>query len=429
MQIEKLYAYFLGSTGVATDTRKIKKGCLFFCLKGENFDGNTFAEEALTKGAMYVVVDEPKHLKNNHSYLLVQDSLESLQKLAHYHRIQFSIPVIGLTGSNGKTTTKELINSVLSQQYETNATAGNLNNHIGVPLTLLNINSKTEVALIEMGANHLDEIAFLCELAQPTLGYITNFGKAHLEGFGSLEGVVKGKSELYHFLKKNEGIALINQEDQKQSNLTREQKTFSFGQSNKVDLQIKNKPIGLHKNISIEVDGMEIKSGLKGDFNFSNIAAAAAFGFYFKVSFEKIKKGIEKYVPSNNRSQWCETDSNTLVLDAYNANPSSMRAALESFLETEKNGRLLILGDMLELGNFSEQEHQEIVNFIESKEIDQILLVGPEFKKTKSTALNIKKFLSPDEVIPYLQKTNFQNKTIFIKGSRGIALEVLKKYL
>ena len=307
MQIEKLYAYFLGSTGVATDTRKIKKGCLFFCLKGENFDGNTFAEEALTKGAMYVVVDEPKHLKKNHSYLLVQDSLESLQKLAHYHRIQFSIPVIGLTGSNGKTTTKELINSVLSQQYETTATAGNLNNHIGVPLTLLNINTKTEVALIEMGANHLDEIAFLCELAQPTLGYITNFGKAHLEGFGSLEGVVKGKSELYHFLKKNKGIAIINQEDQKQSNLTREQKTFSFGQSNKVDLQIKNKPIGLHKNISIEVDGMEIKSGLKGDFNFSNIAAAAAFGYYFKVSLEKIKKGIEKYVPSNNRSQWCET--------------------------------------------------------------------------------------------------------------------------
>ncbi len=429
MQIEKLYAYFLGSTGVATDTRKIKKGCLFFCLKGENFDGNTFAEEALTKGAMYVVVDEPKHLKNNHSYLLVQDSLESLQKLAHYHRIQFSIPVIGLTGSNGKTTTKELINSVLSQQYETTATAGNLNNHIGVPLTLLNINTKTEVALIEMGANHLDEIAFLCELAQPTLGYITNFGKAHLEGFGSLEGVVKGKSELYHFLKKNKGIALINQEDQKQSNLTKKQKTFSFGQSNKVDLQIKNKPIGLHKNISIEVDGMEIKSGLKGDFNFSNIAAAAAFGFYFKVSLEKIKKGIKKYVPSNNRSQWCETDSNTLVLDAYNANPSSMRAALESFLETEKKGRLLILGDMLELGNFSEQEHQEIVDFIESKEIDQILLVGPEFKKTKSTALNIKKFLSPNEVIPYLQKTNFQNKTIFIKGSRGITLEVLKNYL
>ncbi|MDC1080477.1 UDP-N-acetylmuramoyl-tripeptide--D-alanyl-D-alanine ligase [Flavobacteriaceae bacterium] len=429
MQIEKLYAYFLGSTGVATDTRKIKKGCLFFCLKGENFDGNTFAEEALTKGAMYVVVDEPKHLKNNHSYLLVQDSLESLQKLAHYHRIQFSIPVIGLTGSNGKTTTKELINSVLSQQYKTTATAGNLNNHIGVPLTLLNINSKTEVALIEMGANHLDEIAFLCELAQPTLGYITNFGKAHLEGFGSLEGVVKGKSELYHFLKKNKGIALINQEDQKQSNLTRKQKTFSFGQSNKVDLQIKNKPIGLHKNISIEVDGMEIKSGLKGDFNFSNIGAAAAFGFYFKVSLEIIKKGIEKYVPSNNRSQWCKTDSNTLVLDAYNANPSSMRAALESFLETEKKGRLLILGDMLELGNFSEQEHQKIVNFIEFKEIDQILLVGPEFKKTKSTALNIKKFLSTNEVIPYLQKTNFQNKTIFIKGSRGIALEVLKKYL
>lgn len=429
MQIEKLYAYFLGSTGVVTDTRKIKKGCLFFCLKGENFDGNTFAEEALTKGAMYVVVDEPKHLKNNHSYLLVQDSLESLQKLAHYHRIQFSIPVIGLTGSNGKTTTKELINSVLSQQYETTATAGNLNNHIGVPLTLLNINTKTEVALIEMGANHLDEIAFLCELAQPTLGYITNFGKAHLEGFGSLEGVVKGKSELYHFLKKNKGIAIINQEDQKQSNLTREQKTFSFGQSNKVDLQIKNKPIGLHKNISIEVDGMEIKSGLKGDFNFSNIAAAAAFGYYFKVSLEKIKKGIKKYVPSNNRSQWCETDSNTLVLDAYNANPSSMRAALESFLETEKRGRLLILGDMLELGNFSEQEHQEIVDFIESKEIDQILLVGPEFKKTKSTALNIKKFLSPNEVIPYLQKTNFQNKTIFIKGSRGITLEVLKNYL
>lgn len=429
MQIEKLYAYFLRSTGVATDTRKIKKGCIFFCLKGENFNGNTFAEEAITKGAMFVVVDEPIHLKNNHSYLLVQDSLESLQKLAHYHRIQFSIPVIGLTGSNGKTTTKELINSILSQQYETTATAGNLNNHIGVPLTLLNITSKTEVALIEMGANHIEEIAFLCELARPTLGYITNFGKAHLEGFGSVEGVVKGKSELYHFLKENNGIAIINQQDQKQSNLTIEQKIFSFGQSSKVDLQIKNKSMGLHKNISIEVDGMEINSGLKGGFNFTNIAAATAFGFYFKVTLEKIKKGIEKYVPSNNRSQWCETDSNTLVLDAYNANPSSMRAALESFLETEKEDRLLILGDMLELGDFSEQEHQKIVDFIESKVTDQILLVGPEFKKTKSIALNLKKFLNPNEVIPYLQKTNFQNKTIFIKGSRGIALEVLKNYL
>jgi UDP-N-acetylmuramoyl-tripeptide--D-alanyl-D-alanine ligase len=280
-----------------------------------------------------------------------------------------------------------------------------------------------------MGANHIEEIAFLCELARPTLGYITNFGKAHLEGFGSVEGVVKGKSELYHFLKENNGIAIINQQDQKQSNLTIEQKIFSFGQSSKVDLQIKNKSMGLHKNISIEVDGMEINSGLKGDFNFTNIAAATAFGFYFKVTLEKIKKGIEKYVPSNNRSQWCETDSNTLVLDAYNANPSSMRAALESFLETEKEDRLLILGDMLELGDFSEQEHQKIVDYIESKVTDQILLVGPEFKKTKSIALNLKKFLNPNEVIPYLQKTNFQNKTIFIKGSRGIALEVLKNYL
>tara|TARA_B100000767_G_scaffold275771_1_gene315353 strand:- start:5242 stop:6531 length:1290 start_codon:yes stop_codon:yes gene_type:complete len=429
MQIEELYAYFLCSTGVATDTRKIKKGCFFFCLKGENFDGNTFAEEALTKGAMFVVIDDPKHQKNNRSYLLVQDSLKSLQELAHYHRIKFSIPVIGLTGSNGKTTTKELVNSVLSQQYKTTSTADNLNNHIGVPLTLLNISSKTQVALIEMGANHLEEIAFLCELAQPTLGYITNFGKAHLEGFGSLEGVINGKSEIYHFLKKNKGTALINKEDKKQSNLTKKQKTFSFGQSNKVDLHIKNKTLRLHKNISIEVDGMEIKSGLKGNFNFTNIAAAAAFGFYFKVSIEKIKKGIEKYIPTNNRSQWCETDSNTLVLDAYNANPSSMRAALESFLETEKEGRLLILGDMLELGNFSEQEHQEIVDFIESKKIDQILLVGPEFKKTNSTAINLKKFLTTDKVILYLKKTNYQNKTIFIKGSRGIALEVLKNYL
>jgi len=429
MEAKELYSYFLKSTGVVTDSRQIEEGTLFICLRGDHFNGNKFAAEALEKGASYVVVDDVEYLKEDEHYFLVEDCLKSLQALAHHHRMQFSIPVIGLTGSNGKTTTKELINSVLSQQFNTTATLGNFNNHIGVPLTLLNINSNTAIALIEIGANHVKEIELLAEIAVPTHGYITNFGKAHLEGFGSLEGVVLGKSELYQFLAKNNGICLINLADPKQVSGTQNQETFSFGTSSKAAVTIQNIDRGVDENIAILIEETEIISQLKGSYNFTNIAAAVAFGSYFKIPPEKIKNGIEAYNPTNNRSQWHTTRSNTLVLDAYNANPSSMKVALESFFSSKKEDQVLILGDMLELGSFADKEHQKIVDLIETKNIEKVLLVGPEFNKTKTSTSGFKKFDSATSVIPYLQKKNFQNKTILIKGSRGIALEVLKDYL
>ena len=429
MEAKNLYSYFLKSTGVATDSRQIEGGTLFICLRGEHFNGNKFAAEALEKGASYVVVDDLEYFKKDKRHILVEDSLKSLQELAHYHRMQFSIPVIGLTGSNGKTTTKELINSVLSQQFNTTATVGNLNNHIGVPLTLLNINSKTAIALIEMGANHLNEIELLAAIAAPTLGYITNFGKAHLEGFGSIEGVIQGKSELYQFLAKNSGICLINSADSKQVAGTLNQKIFSFGTSSSATVTIQDIDRGADENIVILTEETKIISQLKGAYNFTNVAAAVAFGNYFKIPTAKIKKGIEAYNPKNNRSQWHTTDSNTLVLDAYNANPSSMKAALESFFSSKKEDQVLILGDMLELGSFANEEHQKIVDLIETKNIEEILLIGPEFNKTKTSTSDFKKFDNTTSAIPYLQKKNFENKTILIKGSRGIALEVLKDYL
>ena len=429
MEAKDLYSYFLKSTGVATDSRQIEEGTLFICLRGEHFNGNRFAEEALEKGASYVVVDDSEFFKEDKRYIIVEDCLKSLQTLAHHHRMQFSIPVIGLTGSNGKTTTKELINSVLSQQFNTTATVGNLNNHIGVPLTLLNINSKTAIALIEMGANHLKEIEILAAIAAPTHGYITNFGKAHLEGFGSIEGVVRGKSELYQFLAKNSGICIINSADPKQVSGTENQETFSFGTDNTATVIIQNIDRRADENIVIRTEKTEIISQLKGAYNFTNIAAAVAFGKYFKIATAKIKKGVEAYNPTNNRSQWYITDSNTLVLDAYNANPSSMKAALDSFFSFKKEDQILILGDMLELGSFADVEHQKIVDLIETKNIEEILLIGPEFNKTKISTLGFKKFDNTTSAIPYLQKKNFQNKTILIKGSRGIALEVLKDYL
>lgn len=429
MKAKYLYSYFLKSAGVATDSRQIEEGTLFICLRGEHFNGNKFAAEALEKGASYVIVDDLEYFKKDKRHILVEDSLKSLQALAHYHRMQFSIPVIGLTGSNGKTTTKELINSVLSQQFNTTATVGNLNNHIGVPLTLLNINSKTAIALIEMGANHLNEIELLAAIAAPTLGYITNFGKAHLEGFGSIEGVIQGKSELYQFLAKNSGICLINSADSKQVAGTLNQKIFSFGTSSSATVTIQDIDRGADENIVILTEETKIISQLKGAYNFTNVAAAVAFGNYFKIPTAKIKKGIEAYNPKNNRSQWHTTDSNTLVLDAYNANPSSMKAALESFFSSKKEDQVLILGDMLELGSFANEEHQKIVDLIETKNIEEILLIGPEFNKTKTSTSDFKKFDNTTSAIPYLQKKNFENKTILIKGSRGIALEVLKDYL
>ena len=430
MEAKTLYSYFLKSSSVITDTRKIEKNALFFCLRGENFNGNKFAKEALQKGAAFVVIDDSEYFKENSQYILVEDSLKSLQELAKYHRLQFDIPVIGLTGSNGKTTTKELIYSVLSEQFNTTATFGNLNNHIGVPLTLLRINKNTEIALIEMGANHLKEIEFLCNITKPTHGYITNFGKAHLEGFGSIEGVIQGKSELYKSLENTKGTALINSEDKLQVRLTKNQAKQQFG-NKEADIVITSNNYTTKDNnhLSVSFQSTIINSKLKGTYNYSNIKAAVAFGFIFDISLEKIKKGIEEYIPKNNRSQWLKTERNTVVLDAYNANPSSMTVALESLLNSDTKNKILILGDMLELGDYTADEHQKIIEILNKKTPETVILVGKEFKKTKTSNSNFHKFEETKDVIPFLQKKNFQNKTILIKGSRGIALEVLQEYL
>jgi UDP-N-acetylmuramoyl-tripeptide--D-alanyl-D-alanine ligase len=430
MEAKTLYSYFLKSSSVITDTRKIEKNALFFCLRGENFNGNKFAKEALQKGAAFVVIDDSEYFKENSQYILVEDSLKSLQELAKYHRLQFDIPVIGLTGSNGKTTTKELIYSVLSEQFNTTATFGNLNNHIGVPLTLLRINKNTEIALIEMGANHLKEIEFLCNITKPTHGYITNFGKAHLEGFGSIEGVIQGKSELYKSLENTKGTALINSEDKLQVRLTKNQAKQQFG-NKEADIVITSNNYTTKDNnhLSVSFQSTIINSKLKGTYNYSNIKAAIAFGFIFDISLEKIKKGIEGYIPKNNRSQWLKTERNTVILDAYNANPSSMTVALESLLNSDTKNKILILGDMLELGDYTADEHQKIIEILNKKTPEAVILVGKEFKKTKTSNSNFHKFEETKDVIPFLQKKNFQNKTILIKGSRGIALEVLQEYL
>lgn len=431
MEAKTLYSYFLKSSSVITDTRKIEKNALFFCLRGENFNGNKFAKEALQKGAAFVVIDDSEYFKENSQYILVEDCLKSLQELAKYHRLQFDIPVIGLTGSNGKTTTKELIYSVLSEQFNTTATFGNLNNHIGVPLTLLRINKNTEIALIEMGANHLKEIEFLCNITKPTHGYITNFGKAHLEGFGSIEGVIQGKSELYKSLENTKGTALINSEDKLQVRLTKNQAKQQFG-NKEADIVITSNNYTTKDNnyLSVSFQSTIINSKLKGTYNYSNIKAAIAFGFIFDISLEKIKKGIEGYIPKNNRSQWLKTERNTVILDAYNANPSSMTVALESLLNSSNTkNKILILGDMLELGDYAADEHQKIIEILNKKTPETVILVGKEFKKTKTSNSNFHKFEETKDVIPFLQKKNFQNKTILIKGSRGIALEVLQEYL
>lgn len=424
MKIAQLHELFLTCSGVSTDTRSLIEGNLFFCLKGEHFNGNTFAEKAIQLGAKWVIYDDSNYQpENSKQAILVDNSLETLQKLAQYHRQQFTIPVIGLTGSNGKTTTKELIKSVLSQAYQVHATPGNFNNHIGVPLTLLGIKNTTEIALIEMGANHLHEIEELCKIAAPTIGYITNFGKAHLEGFGSLEGVIKGKSELYQFIAKHKGITILNLDDQTQKKEAKSDRKWSFGSSKEVDIPLNNQ---LNKAgfCCVHIGEKVIESQLTGAYNYANLNAATALGFYFNLTPEQIANGITSYAPTNNRSQWVKTQNNNVLLDAYNANPTSLTAAIDSFVAHEAQNKAIILGDMLELGNYAQDEHKKIIHTIATRNFDAILLVGPLFKEA-NTFKNIRCFNNAAETKAHLREESWKNKTILIKGSRGIALERL----
>lgn len=420
MNIETLHQHFLKSSGICTDTRKINKNCLFFALKGDNFNGNKFASEAIKKGAYKVIIDESEFHLDNGDTMLFEDSLQALQDLANFHRNYLNIPIIALTGSNGKTTSKELINCVLSKKYNTTATIGNLNNHIGVPLTLLSMNKETELGVVEMGANHLKEIELLSNIAQPDFGYITNFGKAHLEGFGSLEGVVQGKTELYQYLKNNNKIVFINANDSKQIKHSEGIDRITFGDMNQ-DYTIEL--IDASQKVLVLFQELNIQSQLIGLYNFNNIAAAIAIGSYFKVSNKDIKDAIESYIPSNNRSQIIEKESNKIILDAYNANPSSMMAALENFIQSEGKEKVMFLGDMFELGNDAEIEHQSLVTYIENNFKGIAYLVGENFNNTSVKSTIINKATRFEDLKLSLDEVVFSKKHILIKASRGMALE------
>ena len=420
--MKSLYSLFLENPIISTDTRKIEKGSIFFALKGPSFDGNQFAQNALDAGAVLAVIDDPKYKGEN--TFVVNDVLTALQDLAVEHRANLEIPVIGLTGSNGKTTTKEVIASVLATQYKISFTQGNLNNHIGVPLTLLSIPLDCEIAIIEMGANHQGEIEELCNLCIPTHGLITNYGKAHLEGFGGVEGVIKGKSELYQALERTEGYAIINGNDEIQMEKSNTLNRFVFGDQNTCDL--KTHFISKDGFTGIEFNQCTAISNLMGDFQYSNLGFATAVGKVFGVSDDNIVKGIQAYIPKNNRAQIKKTENNALILDAYNANPSSTLESLKSFRNLEVQGdKWIILGDMFELGEYSEEEHQKVVSTALDYEFSTVIFVGNEYFKVKVKANHTNFFETKEELRIWLTQMAPKNKTILLKGSRGMALESL----
>ena len=427
MTVQDLHKLFLECNTVSIDTRKIEKDNMFFALKGDNFDANSFAEEALSKGAKYVVIDNADFYVND-STLLVENSLETLQKLASYHRDYLNIPIIALTGSNGKTTTKELIQVVLAKKYSTKATKGNLNNHIGVPLTLLSFTSSTEIGIVEMGANHQKEIEFLCSIAKPDYGYITNFGKAHLEGFGGVEGVIKGKSEMYTYLKSNAKTAFVNLDDKIQEEKTSNIKRITFSQNKKeTDLFIEK--VIANPFVEIKTLDTTINSHLIGLYNANNINAAILFGKYFNVQTTEIKSAIESYIPENNRSQLLIKGTNEIILDAYNANPSSMKVALENFIQLDKKNKIVIIGDMYELGEESVAEHKAIVDFLSSNTDFECHFLGKDFYANAISKDNFRFYESFDAFSKQFDFLNCKEKTILIKGSRGMALERTLDYL
>jgi UDP-N-acetylmuramoyl-tripeptide--D-alanyl-D-alanine ligase len=420
MKIEEIYQCYLQCTSVNTDTRKIENNSLFIALKGENFDANTFAKEAISKGALFVIIDDKKYHTDKDKMILVSNSLQTLQELAKHHRQQLGLPIIALTGSNGKTTTKELTNVVLSKKYNTKATVGNLNNHIGVPLTLLSFNEDTDIGIVEMGANHQKEIELLCSITEPDFGYITNFGKAHLEGFGGIEGVIKAKSELYNYLEENKKTVFVNLDDEIQNEKTVQIIRYSFSQKAKSDVTIDS--VTANPMVKIDYNHIEIQSHLIGLYNANNINAAITIGKYFNISDIDIKEAIENYIPTNNRSQLIEKNSNHIILDAYNANPSSMSAAISNFIQIEAKEKIAILGDMFELGKESLIEHAKVIQLLENTYIETYF-VGKDFFTSKIEKANLHFFDTFESFEKNFQTVNPKNLTILIKGSRGMALE------
>ncbi len=421
MTIPELYKLFKQYPSVVTDTRKLKSGDLYFALKGPNFNGNTFALQALEAGAMYSIVDEVIE-GGDERVIMVDDVLETLQQLAKHHREQFNIPFIGITGSNGKTTSKELIYAVLSSHFKTYTTQGNLNNHIGVPLTLLSVKPDAEMAVIEMGANHQKEIEGYCVYAQPTHGVVTNAGKAHLEGFGGVEGVKKGKGELFDFLAVHDGTAFIYADyDYLQSMSAAVKHIIKYGQQ-EGSVQgtiLANEPF-LSVSITAGMHITSIQSQLVGDYNLPNILCAAAIGKHFNVPEEKIKAAIENYAPSNSRSQLLQQGSNTIILDAYNANPSSMKAAIENFAHMQADKKILMLGGMMELGEESIAEHQLLIDLIKKYPWQGVVLVGGDFGKIEH---GFTYFTDSVAAKQWFDKQRFSNTHFLVKGSRSMQME------
>ncbi|MBA3664064.1 MAG: UDP-N-acetylmuramoyl-tripeptide--D-alanyl-D-alanine ligase [Bacteroidetes bacterium] len=434
ISIEELYkAYLASGQVICTDTRKLIKGGIFFALKGANFNANEFAKKAIEAGCSLAVIDDEKHIGSKCAF--VPDVLKALQQLANYHRKQLTIPFLAITGSNGKTTNKELINAVMTKKLKTLATEGNLNNHIGVPLTLLRITKEHEFAIIEMGANHQGEIAELCEIAEPDFGLITNIGKAHLEGFGGIEGVKKGKSEMYKYIAAKHGKVFVNGDDETLHELALNNDKITYGTKKLYD--VIGKDITNNETVALkfttrygEKDWSKlpvINTQIVGSYNFINCLAAACVGHYFKVEEGFIKEALENYLPNMNRSQLVKTGRNTLLLDAYNANPNSMKAAIENFSNYKADKKLLLLGDMFELGEYSAKEHEKIVELLQEKKLEDVVLVGEEFFKINSNTF--KRFKTTNECKEYLQHRSVNDTTVLIKGSRGMKMEALQEVL
>ncbi len=425
MTFKQLYQVYLKCSGISTDSRNISENSLFFALKGDQFDGNLFASSALANGAAFAFVDDPG-IVSGERFILVKNVLTTLQQLASFHRKQLGLPVIAITGTNGKTTTKELVTAVLSQKYHVGYTRGNLNNHIGVPLTLLSFTHETGIGVVEMGANHPGEIDFLCHIADPDLGIITNVGKAHLEGFGNFEEVIRAKSELYRYLgHKEDGTIFINMDNQylKKAAGNRIRKvTYGTDNANETRGEILPSFPYLNLRVCHGKESFELTTKLTGNYNFENVLCAVAVGRFFDVDPVQIKNGIENYTPSNYRSQLIRSGSNTIIMDAYNANPSSMQASVENFLQFPGQKKTFILGDMLELGSDSIREHQEIIRLLEKYKAEEVYLVGSNFHDTIKPDY-FHSFGDADELLKYISGHPFQNSLILVKGSHGIKLE------
>lgn len=425
MNLSALYQIFLDCQLVTTDSRNCPEGSLFIALKGESFNGNAFAGKALETGCAYAIIDEPEYaVEGDQRYILVDDCLQTLQQLANYHRRQLGTQVIGITGTNGKTTTKELISAVLSQSHNILYTLGNLNNHIGVPSTLLRLKAEHDLAVIEMGANHPGEIKFLSEIAEPDCGIITNVGKAHLEGFGSFEGVIKTKGELYDFLRKKEGSTVfIHHDNAYLMNIAGGLNLIPYGTED--DLYVNGRITGNSPYLTFEWkagkagETYQVQTQLIGEYNFPNALAAITIGLFFGVEAAKINEALAGYTPQNNRSQLKKTNDNTLIIDAYNANPTSMMAALQNFRNMEVPHKMLLLGDMRELGAESAAEHQKIADYIKECDFEEVWLVGEQFAAAEHS---FKTYPNVQEVIKELETNKPKGYTILIKGSNGIKL-------